>query len=184
MHPAPTCQRLLSLPDNGGCDFAADPELRGNEAGVVWLPEHNPRLALITAAAPFTVGGPPLASAKVSGWRSALEGTYVELTMLPSANTALLINVFAADAPIALVLPLDDLFDDRIEVARRVYRALMRHAQVRPIGFTTQRRRRLKLVLRALDGDLAGQDYRAIAGGLFGDRIPDGTEWRTHHRAV
>ena len=48
------------------------------------------------------------------------------------------------------------------------------------MGFTAQRRRRLKLVLRALDGDLSGADYRDIARTVFGDHVPDGAEWRTH----
>jgi hypothetical protein len=38
---------------------------------------------------------------------------------------------------------------------------------------TQQRRHRLSLALGALDGRLAGQSYRVIATGLFGDtRIP------------
>jgi hypothetical protein len=38
---------------------------------------------------------------------------------------------------------------------------------------TQERRHRLSLALRALDGRLAGESYRVIAAGLFGDaRIP------------
>ena len=51
---------------------------------------------------------------------------------------------------------------------------------MKPLGFTLQRRQRLKLVLRALDGNLAGADYRDIARAVFGDHVPDGAEWRTH----
>lgn len=179
-YPTRNYPRPSTLARNGGCDFAADPELRGNEAGVVWLPKYNPRLALITAAAPYSVNGPSLASANILAARTAPEGTYVELTELPSTNTALLVNIINDDAPVALVLPLDDLLDDRIDMARRIYRVLVRRARLPPDGFTAQRRRRLKLVLRALDADLAGHGYRAIAGGLFGGRVPDGAEWRTH----
>jgi hypothetical protein len=46
---------------------------------------------------------------------------------------------------------------------------------------TQQRRHRLGLALRALDGRLAGASYRVIAAGLFGDaRVPPGPGWRTH----
>jgi hypothetical protein len=46
---------------------------------------------------------------------------------------------------------------------------------------TAQRRRRFVFTLRALDGWLAGQTYRAIAQGLFGSkRVPAGAGWKTH----
>ena len=46
---------------------------------------------------------------------------------------------------------------------------------------TQQRRHLLSLALRALDGRLAGESYRVIATGLFGDaRIPAGPGWKTH----
>ena len=45
---------------------------------------------------------------------------------------------------------------------------------------TPQRRQRLALVLRALDGRNEGETYRAIAEGLFGKkRIPE-RAWKTH----
>jgi hypothetical protein len=46
---------------------------------------------------------------------------------------------------------------------------------------TVQRRRRLALTLRALDGRLDGEPYRAIAQSLFGaTRVPTGIGWKTH----
>jgi Uncharacterized conserved protein (DUF2285) len=40
---------------------------------------------------------------------------------------------------------------------------------------------RLMLALRALDGHLAGESYRTIAQGLFGERrVPSGASWKTH----
>ncbi len=56
----------------------------------------------------------------------------------------------------------------------------MRGRRVAPYGITAHRRRRLKLVLRALDGHLAGEDYRGVARGLFGARVPGDAAWRTH----
>ena len=83
------------------------------------------------------------------------------------------------DAPVAVVLPLDALFDERVETARRVCRALAGQHQVPPPAFTAQRRRRLKLLLRALDASLLGIAYREIAVALFGGRVPDDASWRT-----
>jgi hypothetical protein len=46
---------------------------------------------------------------------------------------------------------------------------------------TLQRRQRLVLTLRALDGRLDGETYRAIAQALFGaTRVPTGVGWKTH----
>ena len=43
-----------------------------------------------------------------------------------------------------------------------------------------QKRQRLALALRALDGRIEGNSYRAIAEGLFGTkRIPE-RAWKTH----
>ena len=84
------------------------------------------------------------------------------------------------DAPVAVVLPLDALFDERVETARRVWRVLAGQHQVPRPAFTAQRRRRLKLLLRALDASLLGIGYREIALALFGDRVPGDASWRTH----
>ncbi len=75
------------------------------------------------------------------------------------------------------MLPFDDLFEERIETARRLYRLLVQR-RAPPASLTTYRRRRLKLALRALDGSLAGADYRAIAEALFGERVPKGADFR------
>lgn len=84
------------------------------------------------------------------------------------------------DKPLALVLPLDALFEDRIDAGRRLLRQLIDGAKVGSNGITPHRRRRLKLILRALDGRLAGAEYRNVARGLYGRRIPADASWRTH----
>ena len=179
---APTRPHQLPQPSarDGGCDFALDPALPGNQVSPVWLPRYNPRLALLTHMDAALADGPllPRFGAEESG-SAASEGRYVHLTALPPANQALITRPAAGEAPIAVVLPLDGLFEDRVETARRLRRALVRGGRVKPYGLTLNRRRRLKLVLRALDGHLAGEDYRAIARGLFGTRVPDDAAWRT-----
>lgn len=82
----------------------------------------------------------------------------------------------AAPGAVALVLPLDHLFEDRIDTARRLHRLLV-SGRGAPSTFTAYRRR-LRLALRALDGTLNGADYRAVAEVLFGDRVPRGAAWR------
>ncbi len=66
----------------------------------------------------------------------------------------------------------------RIEAVRDVLDEARRFLAAAP--FTPQRRRRLKLLLRALDAALLGVGYREIARDLLGGRVPDGAEWRNH----
>ena len=82
---------------------------------------------------------------------------------------------------LAVELPIDADFDIRSQAARRFWSAL----EERPLGppllpLCFQRRQRFILAMRALDGWLEGNSYRAIAEGLFGKhRIPD-RAWKTH----
>ena len=129
---------------------------------------------------PETFGGPALREGRPAITRVAPEGTYAELQALVQPRRALISHPLQPDAPVAVVLPLDELFDERVEAARRVWRALAGQHQVPRPAFTVQRRRRLKLLLRALDASLLSIRYREIAQGLFGDRVPDDASWRTH----
>ena len=95
---------------------------------------------------------------------------------------ALLIGGTNPDLPAAIVIPLDSDFATRAEAASRLWRLVTSRRRRRPPDrLTRQRRRRLGLTLRALDGRLAGESYRVIAAGLFGDaRVLAGPGWKTH----
>ena len=164
----------------GGCDFAADPRLRSDQTPVIWLPRHNPRMTVLTGVQPDLFDGPHLSNARPTIVRGAPEGRYADLTALAPPHQALIAGEPSGTSPIAVVVPLDDMFEDRIETARRMWRAAVRGAKVQPAGFTPERARRLKLVLRALDAALLDIGYRDIARGLFGDRVPDDAAWRTN----
>jgi hypothetical protein len=137
-------------------------------------------MALLTSGVPILFDGPALDAVRPDIIHTAPEGEYANLAGLPPANQALIVGPSVGGSPAALILPLDELFEERISTARRLWRALRRRGRVKPMTFTAQRRRRLKLVLRALDGDLAGAGYRDIARAVFGDHVPDGADWRTH----
>ncbi|MCA3564771.1 MAG: DUF2285 domain-containing protein [Methylocystis sp.] len=85
-------------------------------------------------------------------------------------------------APIAAVLvPLDALTPQRLATVLLFWA----HALGRPISappvLSRERRRRLILGLRALDGRATGASHRTLAQGLFGaDRVPTGPSWKTH----
>ena len=137
-------------------------------------------MTVLTGVQPDLFDGPQLSSARPTIARGAPEGRYADLTALALPHQALITGEPSGTSPIAVVMPLDALFEDRIEAARRVWRAVVRGAKVQPAGFTLQRRRRLRLVLRALDAALLDIGYREIARGLFGDRVSDDAAWRTN----
>ena len=80
-----------------------------------------------------------------------------------------------------LELPLDAEFDVRSRAAHRLWSALggRRPGPSLP-ALSAQRRQRITLAIRALDGRAERNSYRAIAEALFGkSRIPDHA-WKTH----
>lgn len=160
-----------------GLRFAVDPALRADETPVLWLPRHNPRLLTMLSAS--LVDGPTLGDAGPIRVLDAPEGAYLDLGALAPARQALLASGSDGGKPLALVLPLDGLFESRLEAGRRLLHWLIGGRASKPSGFTAHRRRRLKLVLRALDGCLAGEGYRAIARILFPGRVPAGSGWHT-----
>jgi hypothetical protein len=87
----------------------------------------------------------------------------------------------AEGSSLAVELPLDADFDVRSQAAHRLWSALGKRAAGPPCpALPSQRRQRLTLAIRALDGRTEGNSYRVIAEVLFGkDRIPD-RAWKTH----
>lgn len=83
-------------------------------------------------------------------------------------------------APLGALIPLDDHLPQRLGSALRLWHALHdRH--LRADDMTRQRRHRLVLALRALDGRDTGASYRQLAAGLFGaSHVPVGVAWKTH----
>lgn len=172
-------EELSALAMRRGLRFAIDPALRADETPVLWLPRHNPRLLLLTTLSASLVDGPALRDAEPAEACEAPEGAYVDLLALAAARQSLLLSGFRRNGPLALVLPLDGLFESRLEAGRRLLQRLVSGRASKPCGFTAHRCRRLKLVLRALDGCLAGEGYRTIARILFPGRVPTGSGWRT-----
>jgi hypothetical protein len=107
--------------------------------------------------------------------RQASDGWHVLLRIRDVEHRLWLKEPPAAGAAYAAELVLDRDFEICAHAALRFWLAL----NDRPTGrafheLSPQRRQRLALVLRALDGRLEGHSYRTIAGGLFGaKRIPE-----------
>jgi len=82
----------------------------------------------------------------------------------------------------AIVLPLDDAFETRLDAARRFWRALKGRPTGPPYGaLPRQTKHRHILNLRALDARQSGATHRQIAETLLSrDRIA-ARDWRDHH---
>jgi hypothetical protein len=114
--------------------------------------------------------------------RGAADGEYWLINDLHGRLPAVLFGGASAATPAAVVIPLDADFGARADAALRLWRAATGRPPGRPPErLTRQRRHRLGLTLRALDGRLADESYRVIAQILFGRaRIPAGPGWKTH----
>jgi len=84
------------------------------------------------------------------------------------------------DAPLGILIPLDDLTPRRMAAALRLWLTL--HGRpARDRHPTPAQRRQLILRLRALDGHADGEALRDLARSLFGAaHVPDGPAWKTH----
>ena len=83
--------------------------------------------------------------------------------------------------PPAVLLPLDQFFENRTAAAIRLWRGLAgRNPGPNPAALPKARRDRLILALRALDGWLDDATYREIAGELFGDAAVSDRGWKGH----
>jgi hypothetical protein len=152
------------------------------DQAIFWAPEILPTVIPIvgsTVASSGNVFGPAEMSA--GEIRQASDGWYVLLRIDGVEHRLWLKEPPVAEQAYAAELPFDEDFEIRAHAARRLWRAL----NGRPTGpafheLSPQRRQRLLLALRALDGRIEGNSYRAIAEGLFGaTHIPD-RAWKTH----
>jgi hypothetical protein len=85
----------------------------------------------------------------------------------------------AKGAPLSIELPLDANSDIRLQAARRFWCAIDgRRLGASPLALSPQRRRRIVLMMRALDAWLAGHSYREIAEGLFGKERVGSRSWK------
>jgi hypothetical protein len=83
--------------------------------------------------------------------------------------------------PSAVVLPLDQFFENRATAAIRLWRGLAgRNPGPNPVMLPKARQDRLIFALRALDGRLDNATYREIAGALFGDAGVSDRGWKSH----
>jgi len=114
--------------------------------------------------------------------RRASDGDYLIVARAEHRIPIVLTGGATTTTPTAAVIPLDQHFAARTEAALGLWRLITeRPPDGSTDGFSPSRRRRLALILRALDAHLAGETYHTIARTLFGERrVPSGSAWKTH----
>ena len=176
--PAAVSERVRA---RWGLCFPIDPDLRADEAPVVWLPELDPGAVLLASAPATFTDAQTVGTIMPSFQRSTRDFTCWIVEDGHGRLPVVRIGDVGALAPAAAVIPLDADFTTRLGASLRLRNRITgRHAHP-PDRMTAQRRQRLALTLRALDGRLGHATYRAIAQNLFGRAgLPAGPAWRTH----
>jgi hypothetical protein len=143
-----------------------------------------PTIVLLAPAPPSFVGARPIDLANFGTDVAERVGSDGRHVIIRSASGELRLRLAHSrpGQPLAVVMPLDDDLPVRAKAALQLWAQTVGRAADRsrkPLALTRQRRDRLILMLRALDGHLAEASYRAIAGVLFGTRRLEREPWKT-----
>jgi hypothetical protein len=169
-------------PSGGGYDFAIDPAQGADRVEVFWLPRLDPAVVLLTPAPQGFSTAANLVGLTPADEQLANDGAYVLFRGATGRLTGVMLVGATQETLLAAVIPLDQHFSARSASALRLWRMLSEAPPHRwPDPLTRQRRQRLSLALRALDGRLAKATYRELGQVLFGSlRISAGASWKTN----
>jgi hypothetical protein len=147
---------------------------------VFWLPHLDQAIVLLAPAPPKFSTAASLPGLTPAEQHVASDGAYFVVRHETGRITAVMVGSATAANPLAALIPLDSSFAARSAAALRLWRMLSQgQLQRAPDPLTRQRRQRLRLALRALDGRLAKATYRELAQVLFGGP-QDSDHWKTH----
>ena len=168
----------MRSPGAGGCDFASAADT-GSPTSVLWAAHSLPSVVALTGL-PADLAGPSLQLSPLPyGSSVAADGPE---HLLAHRGTVFRVHVGEDGIePTAVLLPLDQFFENRAIAAIRLWRGLAgRNPGPNPAALPETRRDRLILALRALDGRLDDATYREIASALFGDVRMSDRGWKSH----
>lgn len=123
----------------------------------------------------------PIADLASTSIRQASDGWHAVLRIKGAQHHLWLKEAPQFGVTYAAELPFDADFDVRAHASHRLWRAINGCPPGPPFHqLSAQRRQRLTLALRALDGHMDGASYRVIAEELFGRRRIPERAWKTH----
>lgn len=164
----------------GGCDFLARPSLTGLEQTVYWTPEADTSTLHIGPSPEMVLTDPRFPSDfHPSPVQPAADGLHLSYDTGSGQIHLILLNSLESGLPISAHIPLDATGLDRIEALTRLWRKLHGHKVPQDTRMTAQQRRRLKNMLRAVDGRVNDADYREIAEVIFGVERVAAEPWKT-----
>jgi hypothetical protein len=159
-----------------------DPKLPAEKVTPLWRPELVPTAVILThAPAGFADASSldPALLATAMAQSDRADGLHLRL---PGDHQIWLLDK-RPDQRLAVVIPLNDDLPLRAASALRFYRTL-RADKAGPVPqshvLTVQQRKRLILMLAALDGHLSQASYREIATELFDPSVASEKGWKTH----
>ena len=171
-------------PGAGGCAFAHDPDVLVGPDTALWRPELFPGVVLLTLAPPGFAAA-PLATAPLGAVladRSDREGRALVISDKSGALHMAWREAGAATHP-AIVLPLDDMIELRLEAATNLVRRLRgKRASLDAAGLrlTALQKTRLIQLLHAFDIKQDGGGARDVAREILASRqaaLPS-VEWK------
>ncbi len=171
-----TPPKLIPSPSAGGCNFESElPALPANS--VRWTPRALPTIIALTKT-PEELANPTFAL--IQRHQNALADLATSDDVAVS-GTRVRVHHHVADAPFAVLLPFDRLFEIRTAAALLLWRGLIGRRPGSDLGaLTAERRKRFILALRALDARLLGTTYPEIAAGLFDTGPISKRDWISH----
>ena len=165
-------------PGAGGCDFrrGLDPRRHG---AVLWTAQTLPSVVTLTRT-PDGLADPSL-GLDARSLQSILSVDDDDQVVELRGARLRLHREDKVGSRVAVLLPLDQLFDIRAAVALRLWRALTGRAPGPDLGMLTpERRNRLIRALRALDARLERATYPEIAAVLFNTAPISKRDWISH----
>jgi len=167
------CKPRISL-GAGGCDFTDERE-KIPAPEPQWSAQSTPTVISLIGLPEHLLNSAFLLSAEQLGRLSGRGQSSEQNLSRVEASSPI-------EGPVAVVLPLDRLFDIRVTAALQLWRFASGHGHIgpNPARLSAARFARLILALRALDGRFDKASYRAIADALFDTSGITGTAWKTH----
>ncbi|TPK95296.1 MULTISPECIES: DUF2285 domain-containing protein [unclassified Mesorhizobium] len=173
------------MPLDGARDFTVVGDKPLSSKHIVWTEQASPRILRATKLPASTdTFLPGVQAANLDGASTWTEADHVHILWQPAREVH---QVVASKSDTshgmnALILPLDENFETRLDAARRFWRALNGRPPSRGYGSLPQQTKlRHILNLRAHDGRAARATYRRIAEVLLSPEPITPRDWRDHH---
>lgn len=163
----------------GGCNFPANPGRSAIDEPIHWTTEADPGKILLIATPGIISAGAPLPALDPSAAHRSTHELHAIQGDGGSAVPFVLIGDAAPDQALAAVIPLDTDAPDRLDAVSRLLSALTKPPPPADLRVTSQRRRRLRHMLRAFDGRASRATYREIAEVMFGASRVASDAWKT-----